>query len=68
MRKFNLMPQKNKAVFLDRDGVLNHEKKEDYIQCLQLYLDGIKDNEEWSKNYFAKRAFEWIKEKLLLLE
>ena len=45
-----------------------YEKKEDYVQCLQLIIEGMKIKEYASNKVAIERAFEWIMNILDLLE
>jgi hypothetical protein len=45
-----------------------YEKKEDYVQCLQLIIEGMKIKEYSQNNVAIDRAFEWIMNILDLLE
>lgn len=44
------------------------EKKEDYVTCLQLLVDGMKQNEYSQNREAVERTFDWIHNILILLE
>ena len=44
------------------------EKKEFYVMCLSLLLEGIRENDEKYRKYLQEISFNWIKEKLLMLK
>ena len=50
----NTLVNENTTLFLDRDGVLNIEKKDDYIKNVDefIFYEGVKENFHWLNKKF----------------